>query len=149
AMGIDQRRNRAVEFCLRERLDRQRMFPGPVVFDLPMLDGAAAADAEMPAERRDALRARYLDIEEAAAVGMMAGHVGDLDGLATERIGHIDRLGAGERDAVTAMADVIDEKTFNHAARRERIRRCRRRRGWRRGTPLCLRSRAKRQRKRY
>jgi hypothetical protein len=42
----------------------------------------------------------------------------NLDGLACERIWHINGLPAGKRDAVATMPDVIDDETFNHGARR-------------------------------
>ena len=84
-----------------------------------MLDGAAAADAEMRTQRRDPVRACLLDPEQAPAVGM-SGHGLRLDGLAAERIGHIDVRAIRYRDAVAAMADMIDGETFgfSHGAHR-------------------------------
>ena len=73
-------------------------------------------------------RAGALDREQAPAVGMMPGTGVDLDGLAAQRVRHVDGLAAGEGDAVAAMADMIDDEAFNHGARRGRIRYCRRRR---------------------
>ena len=58
------------------------------------------------------------DCEQPPAVGMMARHGLDLDGLAAERVGHVDRLAAGKSDAVAEMADMIDDEAFNHGARR-------------------------------
>ena len=82
-----------------------------------MLDRASPADAEMRTERRDPLRACGLDLQQAPAVGMTR-HRRHLDGLARQRIGHIDRLSAGKGDAVAVMTDVIDGEVFNHGARR-------------------------------
>jgi hypothetical protein len=48
----------------------------------------------------------------------MTGQRGNLDGLAAERVGHIDVLSLGNGDAVAAMTDVIDDETLNHGARR-------------------------------
>jgi hypothetical protein len=63
------------------------------------------------------LRARTLDLQQAAAVGM-ARHRRHLDGLAAERVRYIDRLPIGKRYAVAEMADVIDDQTLSHGARR-------------------------------
>ena len=52
--------------------------PGKVGVALHMLERAAAAGAEVPADRRDAERARLLDTEEPAAVAAPLDH----DGLA-------------------------------------------------------------------
>ncbi len=98
------------------------------MFGIPVLDRAAAANPKMLAERRDPLRARLLDREQAPAVGVLAGNGGNLDGLAAQRVRHINILAADQRDAVAEMADMIDEEALNHGARRGRIRCCRRRR---------------------
>jgi hypothetical protein len=127
AVGIDQRIDLTVEFCLRKGLDDERTFPCAVAFVVPMLDRAAAADAKMRAEWRNPLRARTLDRDQSPAIGMMARHRTYLDRLAAERVRHIDRLSVDKSDAVAAMADVIDDEVLNHGARRGRIRRCRRR----------------------
>ena len=78
-----------------------------------MLQRAAAADAEVRADRRDALGARCFDGEELAAVGM-AGPILDFDAFAGQRARHIDRTVGAVRDAVAAMADRIDRKVLNH-----------------------------------
>jgi hypothetical protein len=49
---------------------------------------------------------------------MMTRRWCDLDGLATERVWHINRVATGEGHAITEMADVIDDETLNHAAPR-------------------------------
>jgi len=83
-----------------------------------VLDRAPAADAEMRTERRDPLRARALDREQPPAVGMMARHGPNLDGLAAKRIRYIYARAIGKGDAVAKMTDVIDDQPFNHGARR-------------------------------
>ena len=126
AMGIDQRRDLAGDADLGQRLDHDGALPGAIGFHLPVLDGAAAAHGKMRTERRDPLRTGALDRDQPPPVGM-TGHRLDRDGLAAERVGHIDAGAAADGDAVAAMADMVDEKLFSHGARRERIRYCRRR----------------------
>src|SRR5690349_22819487 len=46
----------ALPIYLRERLDHQLAFPGPVVCAVPVLQGATAADPEMRTDRRNPLR---------------------------------------------------------------------------------------------
>ena len=79
-----------------------------------MLHGAAAADAEMRADRRDALGARRVDAKQLPPVGM-AGNVLDLDRLAGQRAEHVNRLRAALDDTVAAMAEPIDHEALNHA----------------------------------
>lgn len=117
-MGVDQGMDVAGDFALRQRLDDEISFPSAVAFALPMLDGAAAADAKVLADRRDTLRACALHLQQVPAVGMMTRRWCDLDGLAAERVWHINRVATGEGHAVTEMADVIDDETLNHAAPR-------------------------------
>ena len=71
----------------------------------------------MRAKRRHPLWAGAFDPEQSPAVGM-AGHGRNLDGLAAEGVRHIDGLPIGKADAVAAMADVIDDQSFNHGGRR-------------------------------
>jgi hypothetical protein len=125
-MRVDQETDFAVKLRLRQRLDNDIALPGAVAFGFPVLDRAAPADCKMRAKRRDPLRACALDPEQAPAVGM-ARYGFNLDGLAAKRVRHIHALPVGNADAVAAMADVIDNETFNHGARRGRIRCCRRR----------------------
>ena len=79
-----------------------------------MLHGAAAADAEMRADRRDALGARRVDAKQLPPVGM-AGNALDLDRLAGQRAEHVNRLRAALDDTVAAMAEPIDHEALNHA----------------------------------
>ena len=68
-----------------------------------MLKRAAAANAEMPADRRDALRACNLDFGETTAVGVPRPGLG-LDDLARQRMGHVDGASDGVRDTLAARA---------------------------------------------
>ena len=74
-------------FGLRQRLDDEIALPGAIALGVPVLDRAAAADAEMRTERRDPFRAGALDLEQAPAVGMMARDRRDLDRLAASVYG--------------------------------------------------------------
>ena len=94
AMGIDQRRDVAIDSGLRQRRDHEFALPGAIRLGVPVLDRAAAADAEMRAERFDPLRACGLDRDQSPAVGMVAGNRRDLDRFAAERVGHIDLAAA-------------------------------------------------------
>ncbi len=82
-----------------------------------MLDGAAAAGAEIAAERRDPLGAGVLDARQHPAVGV-AGHRFGIDRLAVQRIRHEHGLPAGKGDAVAAVADMIDDEALSHGGRR-------------------------------
>lgn len=55
AMGVEQWRNLGRDPGLRQRLDHDVALPRLVGLLVPVLDRAAAADAEMRTERRDAL----------------------------------------------------------------------------------------------
>ncbi len=90
AMGIDQRRDLAIDSTLRQRRDHEFALPGVIGFGVPVLDRAAAADAEMRAEGRDPRRACGLDRDQPAAVGMVAGNRRNIDRFAAESVGHID-----------------------------------------------------------
>jgi hypothetical protein len=79
-----------------------------------MLQGAAAANAEIWANRSDTLGARLVDIEKMPPV-RVAGNAFDLDRLARQRIGHVDRAGWAIRDPIAATAQTIDHKSLNHA----------------------------------
>src|ERR1700753_3788240 len=100
AVGVDQwmyvAGDPSQDLGLRQRRDHQVAFPGAVALCFPMLEGAAAADSEMWAEWRDALRAGVRDLEQAPAVGMVTRHGRDLDGLAAKRVGHIHGLSLGQ-----------------------------------------------------
>jgi len=71
----------------------------------------------MLAERRDPIRAGAFHLHQAAAIGM-AGHRGDFNGLAAQRVRYIHVLSVDNGDAIAKMADMIDGETFSHGARR-------------------------------
>ncbi len=52
AMGIDQRRHVAMDSACASVVDHEIALPGTIALGVPVLDRAAAADAEMRAERR-------------------------------------------------------------------------------------------------
>ena len=113
AMRVDKLGDRRLDAGLVQRLDDEAALPGAVGSARPMLQGAAAADAEMRADRRDALGARLFDGEELPAV-RMAGPILDFDAFARQRARHIDRTVGAGRDAVAALADRIDFQMLNH-----------------------------------
>jgi uncharacterized protein (DUF2235 family) len=90
AVGIDEvgdgRRDAGVTELRRHCL----ALPGAIRRRVPMLERAAAAHAEVWADRRDARGARRLDAQEVAPV-RMAGPGIDLNDFARQRIRHIDR----------------------------------------------------------
>ena len=113
-MRIDQIGNRRLDVGLAQRLDCETAFPCAVSAGLPMLHGAAAADAEMRTDRGDALQARRFDAEQMPAVGVTR-HALDFDRLARQRPGDEDRAVGAIGYAVAAMADPVDHKMLNHA----------------------------------
>jgi len=112
AMGIDEvgdrRRNAGVTELRHHRL----ALPGSIRRGVPMLERAAAAYAEMRADRRDARRARALDAHQVAPVRMAGPGIG-LDDFAGQRVGHIDRTRIRCGDAVAAGAEMIDGEPLN------------------------------------
>ena len=119
AMGIDQGRDVAIDFRLRQRRRHQLALPGGVGRGVPMLDRAAAADAEMRTERCDPLHACGLDLEQSPAIGMAAGDRLGLDRFAAQRVRHVDVAAIGDGDAVAVMADMVDDEALavSHGAR--------------------------------
>src|SRR5258708_4378927 len=79
-----------------------------------MLHGAAAADAEMFADRRFALMARFVDADEMPPVGM-AVDAFDRHEFARQSVGDEYRPNIGVGDAVAAMAEAGDGELFGHA----------------------------------
>ncbi len=117
AVGIDEFIDAASDIGLGERIDHDLAFPRAIAVRLPVLDRAAAAGAEILAERRDPFGAGAVDAQELPAVGMI-GDFFRFDRLAAERIGHEQRLPFGKSDTVAALADVIDAQAFSHGERR-------------------------------
>ena len=118
AMGVDDLADPAFDAGLGQRLDDEVALPGAIVRGVPVLDRAAAADAEMRTKRRDPFRACAFDLKQAPAVGMMAGDRRDLDRFARQRVRHVNLLPLGKCDAIAKMTDMIDEEMFSHGARR-------------------------------
>ena len=118
-MGIDQGRHVAIDSRLRQHRHHELALPGAIGRGVPMLDRAAAADAEMRTERRDPLHACGLDLEQSPAVGMVAGNGCDFDRFAAQRIRHVDVAAACDGDAVAVMADMVDDEALavSHGAR--------------------------------
>jgi hypothetical protein len=117
AMGIDEFVDRAFDSGMGKRIGHDLPFPPPIRIRLPVLDGAAAAGAEIWTKRCDPFRACRLDAEQLPAVGMTFDGT-CLDGLAAKRVRYEQRLPIGEGDAITAMADMIDAELLSHGARR-------------------------------
>jgi hypothetical protein len=116
-VGVDQRINFAGKLRLCQCLDNQISLPSLIALGLPVLDGATAAYSKMGAERCYPLRACALDREQAPPVGMTR-HGRNFDGLVPERVRYIDVVPADDSYAVAKVADVIDNETLNHGARR-------------------------------
>jgi hypothetical protein len=113
AVGVDEIADWRLDAGLPQRLYRKIAFPRAVSFRLPMLHGAAAAEAEMRANRRDALRARLFDGEEMSPV-RLAGHAFDFDAFAGQRSRYIDWTTGPVGHAVAAVADPPDHQMLNH-----------------------------------
>ena len=113
AVRVDQVADRRLDTGLAQRFDDETALPGAVGRACPMLQGAAAANAEMRADRRDAVSARHLDAEQMAPVGL-TGHGLNLDGLARQRAGNVNWTTAAVRHAIAAMAEPIDDHALNH-----------------------------------
>src|SRR6185312_4215184 len=116
-VGVDEAADLGLDAGLRKRRDHELPFPGVVVRRLPVLQRAAAAGAEMRADRHDPRRARLIDTQQAAAI-RMARHGLDLDGLARQRVWYVNRPVGAFRAAVAAVADLADDQPLNHAAPR-------------------------------
>jgi len=113
AMRIDEIADRGVEAGLPQGGDEKVALPCPIRRGVPMLHGTAAAHAEMRTDRRDALRACRRDVNETPTVGV-ARHLGDLDRLAGQRAGDVERAAGASRDTVAAMAEPLDHQPFSH-----------------------------------
>jgi len=116
AMGVDHIIDRRIELDLRQRLNDQAALPRAVGGSGQMLQGAAAARAEMRTEREDAFCGRDFDLHGMAAIRVARPRL-DLDGLPGKCIRHIDRTSRGIGDAVAARAEPADHKPLNHGTR--------------------------------
>src|SRR6202165_1187685 len=104
---IDEIADGSLQSDLRQRLHHEAALPRAIARKAPMLDGAAAAGAEMRADRRNALGAWQLHRQRAPPVGMARNRL-DLDGFAGQGVRHIDGITAGFGDSVAAMAHPRD-----------------------------------------
>ena len=137
AVGVNEVGNRSRDPGPAQLLDHEVAFPVAIACRVPMLERAAAADAEMRADGRDSFGAHGFDAQQFAAIGMTGPEI-DLDDLRGQRIGHVDRPCRRRRHAVAASPDMVDGEHFNQTspphqpspAKRpsqpERIRGCRR-----------------------
>ncbi len=117
AVSVDRGVDRRIEPNLRQGRRNQPALPIAVARGRPMLERAAAANCEMRTDRRDPLAAADIDLDEMAAVGMTGPSI-DLDGLARQGIGRVDRARRRVRDAVAAPAEPGNDKPLSHVARR-------------------------------
>ena len=109
AMRVDQVVDRGIEPGLRQRLRHQGPLPMTVARRREMLERAAAARSEMRADRRDAIGARAVDLDEMPAVGV-TGPLIDFRDLARQRVGHVERARGRVRHAVAACAEWVIER---------------------------------------
>ena len=78
-----------------------------------MLHGAAAANSKMPANRFNALCARFLNIQEASPVGVTRYRI-HFDDLARQRARDVNRSVGAVGYPVAPMAKAIDQNSLNH-----------------------------------
>jgi hypothetical protein len=113
AVRIDQIGDRRFDSGLTERGDNQVPFPAAISLDIQVLQGAATANSEMPANRFDPLCARFFDVQEMSPV-RLAGHGFYLDSLAWQRTGDIDRSVGSLSDSITTLPEAGDHQPLNH-----------------------------------
>ena len=111
AVGIDQIADRRFDPGLVKRGEHETPLPDTVGVGAPMLQRAAAAGAEMRADRLDALRARHDHAKQSRAVALPL----HLDRLAGQRIGNVDRAFGRFGDGVAAVAHARDAEGLGHA----------------------------------
>jgi hypothetical protein len=78
-----------------------------------VLQGAATANAEMPANRFDPLCARFFNVQKMSPA-RLAGHGFYLDSLAWQRTGDIDRSLGSLSDSIATLPEPIDHQPLNH-----------------------------------
>ena len=106
-----------------ERRDDKLALPGEIGVSLHMLERAAAAGAEILADRSDALRAR---LENGERLGVAVSGLGvHLHQLAWKREGHEERPVRPLRHAVALGAKPLDPDLKLHGWRRSALPRCR------------------------
>jgi len=75
-MRVNQRRNISLHFRMVERLHNETALPGLVGTRIPCLHGAAAANGEMLAERRDTIRRSRGHFHKACTLAINFGEDG-------------------------------------------------------------------------
>src|SRR5205823_179768 len=100
-------------------------FPLAIGLASPMLDGTAAANAEMRAECCDPVGTRRFHSKQASAIGM-ASEPFDCNAFPGKCVRYEHRLTVEQRHPVATITDVIDCEQVNHGGRPGRIRDCRR-----------------------
>ena len=98
-MPVNQIVDRRLDLRLGQRLADQGALPSAVTRWGQMLECAAAASSEMRADRRDAIRARVVDLDKMPAVGV-SGPLIDFDGFTRQCVGHVEHAGGCVRHAV-------------------------------------------------
>ena len=119
-MGIDQRRDLAIDAGLRQRRrprDRASRRDRRSASQCWIAQPPQTPKCGQNGVIRSALAA--LDLDQPPAVGMTAGDRRDLDRFAAQRVRHIDVAAAGDGDAVAVMADMVDDEALDvsHGAR--------------------------------
>ena len=90
AMGIDQRRDLAIDPGLRQRRDHEFALPGAIASASQCWIAQPPQTPKCGQNGVDPRRACGLDRDQSAAVGMVAGNRRDLDRFAAEGVGHVD-----------------------------------------------------------
>src|SRR5437016_3559597 len=116
AMGIDEVGDRRLDPLMRKRRGDEAALPDAVARFLPVLQSAAAAGAEIGADRRDAVGRRRDIFAHIAPIAV----AGDDDGFAGQRVRNIYLSALGLRDAIALMADAVDDDALalSHAGLR-------------------------------
>jgi len=112
-MCIDEIIDGSFNVGLRQCLSRQIALPGAVARQRPMLQGASTADAEMRADRHNAIGACNPDGEQAAAIQMPLPFL-HFNGFAGQRIRHVNRAGNCVSNAVAVDAETRDCEALGH-----------------------------------
>jgi hypothetical protein len=106
-----------LDTSLTKRGRNQIPLPGVISLRVQMLQDAAAANPEMPADRHNPLRARFFDLEEPSPV-RLAGNGFYFDGFAWQRTGDVDRPFEALCNSVAALPETGDHEPLNHAGPR-------------------------------
>lgn len=117
AVRVNEIGYRRIEADKPQGLNNEIALPRSVAITIPMLHGAAPTHAKVRADRGDALRARGSDVQKAAPV-WMASDLLDIHGFARQRARDVNRAGGAGSNAVSPVAETIDEQALNHAAPR-------------------------------